>query len=78
MNKMKMKFCHLILYLNMIPRYGRFYTYKGLDENGDIITEKHWMYVKNGFWGINILDRMNLFWPYLDATQPYDENGTVG
>lgn len=54
-------FCKLISKLNKMPRYGRYYVIA----NGEIQKPK-WHYRKFGFWGLNILDNMNLLDKYLN------------
>lgn len=62
MNKWTMKFCKLIVKLDRIPRYGRLYTLNSA------ILKPEWRYQKHGLWGMNILDRLGLFWAFIDET----------
>jgi len=58
-------FCWTVLLLDHIPRYGRYYQWKGLDADGDIIhTKPHWRFTRWGRWGFNILINMKLFFRY--------------
>lgn len=63
-------FCWAICKLDRLPRYGR--TYRLLPERK--IGPAEWRYQKYGHWGMNILDNLGLFWPYLDYLHPgWDE-----
>jgi hypothetical protein len=79
------QFCHLVMQLDRIPRYGRLYPMRGPGGVKDRIEARHegrpvpkkavsWRYQRRGRWGMNLLRRMGLFWRYLDATQPYEPN----
>lgn len=75
MNKWTMKFCHIVLQLDRIPRYGRLYTYHGSLKREDMT--KHWEWQRRGRWGMNLLDRMGLMWKYIDATNPGWDGNTI-
>lgn len=72
MNKMTKMFCHYVMYLNWIPRYGRYYTFLSEEERTDDKWHgpAQWAWRKHGWWGMNILDRMGLMWKYIDETNP--------
>lgn len=81
MSPAKLWFCRQVMRLDRIPRYGRLYPLRGpggvmdrLDarDEGRTIPKKavEWRYQRRGHWGLNLLDRMGLLWPYIDATQP--------
>ena len=60
-------FCWTVLLLDHIPRYGRYYRWKGLDEQGRRIrTKPHWQFTWWGRWGFSILVKMKLFFRYED------------
>lgn len=65
--KVKLAFCIAVLYLNHIPRFGRLYYLDKYDNK-----KREWRFMRNGFWGINILDRMGLFWWYTDQIMSDD------
>ena len=58
-------FCRVVVQLNRIPRYGRYYRLRpeGLEQTA------RWAWSQNGRWGWDLLDRMGLFWDYLDESQ---------
>ena len=60
-------FCGLIVQLDRIPRYGRTYT---INRDTRSISKAQWRYFRRGHWGMNILDNLGLFWPYLDYLNP--------
>lgn len=58
-------FCKLVLYLDLLPRYGRVYTWKD-----GWLTGPQWMYMRRGCWGSHLLDRLGLLWPFIDHCHP--------
>lgn len=85
MSPVKLWFCRQVMRLDRIPRYGRLYPWSGpggvkdrLDarDEGRPIPKKavDWRYMRHGRWGMYLLDKVGLFWPYLDATQPCEPN----
>lgn len=71
MNSVQFTFCRALCYLDWIPRYGRFYSYKGdlsgLRNRGN--WTKHWCYQQHGRWGTSLLDRMGLLWKFIDENE---------
>jgi hypothetical protein len=85
MSPMLQWFCHLVMQLDRVPRYGRLYPWNGPGGVKDRIEAKHkgrpvprkavrWHYQRRGRWGMNLLQRMGLMWRYFDATQPWRPN----
>ena len=73
MNKMTKTFCHFVSYLNYLPRYGRSYRLIPPAERvkeDDLFDPPVWGWRKNGYWGMNLLDRFGLLWKYIDETNP--------
>ena len=60
-------FCWLVCKLDRIPRYGRTYY---LHIKTRTITAPEWKYMRRGYWGTYMLDRLGLFMPYLDYLNP--------
>ena len=56
-------FCWTVMRLNYLPRYGRYYT---AVRHGKEVTwdGPHWAFTRHGFWGLNILIKMKLFFRY--------------
>jgi hypothetical protein len=78
------RLCHLILQLDRIPRYGRLYPafgpgglFERLDAQAKGLPvparKAKWRYMKYGRWGLNLLDKIGLLWPYVDTTNPFGE-----
>jgi len=59
--------CWSVCKLDRIPRYGRYYR---IDIKTRKFSKAQWKYYRRGRWGMNILDRLGLFWPYLDYLNP--------
>lgn len=56
MNIQTLLFCRVILYLDYIPRYGRYYRVLG----DGLFGPTEWKFWKRGYWGTNILDKLGL------------------
>ena len=71
--------CHKIHLLDLIPRYGRLYSFDkdAVTLERSIGRKPEWRYMKHGWWGMYLLQDLGLFWAYIDTMQPYDENGEV-
>lgn len=70
MNSVTYGFCRLVSYLNLIPRYGRLYTL--VTKDGRLVRGERkavWRWQRYGCWGLNLLDRMDLYWPYHDEAE---------
>jgi hypothetical protein len=76
--------CRLILKLDHIPRYGRLYpafgpgsVFERLDaeDKGLPVPPRkvEWRYMRYGRWGLDLLDKVDLLWPYIDTPNPFDE-----
>jgi hypothetical protein len=65
MPKWKRHLCQVILYLDLIPRYGRIYT---VDIETHKIYPPHWEFQKHGHWGISVLDKIGWFWPFVNES----------
>jgi len=59
--------CWSISQLDRIPRYGRTYS---VDRETRKISKPQWRYFRHGHWGMYMLDKLGLFWPYLDYRNP--------
>lgn len=72
MNKTKVKwiFCRVVMRLDWIPRYGRFYrVHFSEDSDGKKKTTlgpARWTWQRRGRWGMYLLDRMGLMWWFID------------
>lgn len=75
-------FCRQVMRLDAIPRYGRLYPWDGpggvkdrleAADEGRPIPKKvvHWRFMRRGHWGLHLLDKLDLLWPYLDTIQPW-------
>ena len=75
MSPLKYRFCYLVSFLNYLPRYGRLYRLR-LSSDGRLerredgrYTRKRdveWRWQRYGHWGLNLLDRAGLYWPFHD------------
>lgn len=80
MNKPALLFCKVVLLLEWIPRYGRLYSFdpSWYEEDADVTKTSatvRWRWMRRGCWGINLLSKLNLLWPYIDhyeRLQPTD------
>ena len=75
MNRRTALFCRVVMQLDRIPRYGRLYRMPRDPETGKLYRStslmiKEWRWQRRGRWGMNLLDKMGLFWPYLDHCNP--------
>ena len=69
----KKQFCKAVFQLDRIPRYGRIYRLNRDRPDGRWERPPAtWCWQKNGRWGMHLLMDLGLFWPYLNATQPYE------
>jgi hypothetical protein len=76
LSKWQVRFCRTVMYLNYIPKYGRYYTYLAEEskEAGELVLSKaHWTWQKRGLWGIYLLDDLGLMWAYLDTVSPWED-----
>lgn len=65
-------FCKWVSKLDRIPRYGRIYKLSRT-EDGWELGPPRWGWHRRGYWGLYLLDRRGLLWPYLDEMMgPYD------
>jgi len=62
-------FCWCVMWLNLIPRYGRYYRWTGIRGEGHRRSwdGPYWSFTWRGYWGMNILMRLGLFWRYTDG-----------
>lgn len=65
-------FCKVVVQLDRIPRYGRLYR-KVRRPEGWVSMPAEWTWQRRGRWGLNLLSRMGLLWPYIDTIMgPYE------
>jgi hypothetical protein len=63
-------FCWCVMWLDLIPRYGRYYRWTGVVDEGEhrrTWDGPHWSFQRYGHWGMNVLIRLGLFWRYTDG-----------
>jgi hypothetical protein len=69
MNPWLVRFCELVMQLDRMSRYGRYYRIKTV--NGEMVTSPaRWSWQRRGRWGMNLLDRLGLLFPYIDHVDP--------
>lgn len=87
MNPVKYWLCYVVSYLNYLPRYGRLYRLRmGTDgrlersEDGRFTRRRdvEWRWQRYGHWGLNLLDRVNLYWPFHDEMRRRYDVKTLG
>lgn len=82
MSAWKYWLCRVILLLDLIPRYGRLYDVvpDAKDTGHRNLGPSRWTWQRRGHWGLNILERFRLLWPYLkeyERRHPDASSGTV-
>jgi hypothetical protein len=63
--------CNLILQLDRLPRYGRYYELRPQrhPDDSEQLGPAIWTWQRYGHWGINILDRLGWLWPWMDECE---------
>jgi len=74
MNRRTWWFCRLVTQLDWIPRYGRLYRLERVPTTSEAdpnwkSAAAEWRWQKRGHWGLNLLSKLNLLWPFLDEYQ---------
>ena len=71
MNRLTFWACTWVMQLDRIPRYGRVYMYTKPGGGHYELDEMpcKWVWQRKGCWGMNFLDRINLFWRYFDELE---------
>ena len=67
LNKTGVKFCDVVIQLDRIPRYGRFYR---IDPKTMTTGKAEWEYQKLGRWGTYLLDDLDLLWKHIEHYNP--------
>lgn len=76
MNKALALFCRLVLLLEYIPSYRRYYVWDpevDIWGPGALKIKPVWRWSWRGSWGINLLARLGLLWRYIDHTNPWTD-----
>lgn len=81
MNRFQYWVCGRLLWLDRIPRYGRTYAMLPSDpdepDGGSAIGPAVWGWQRYEHWGINLLDRFNYMWKFLDEYERRHPDATT-